>query len=297
MDTPKKRTKYPGRKHLPKGLMVLYEDDDLLVVDKPAGMLTIGTDREKVRTVYYALTDYVRKGNPKSRARVFIVHRLDRETSGVVVFAKNERVKRALQDHWEQVRKEYLAAVEGVPKKARGSMTGYLLENQSFRVYPTSDSVRGKFARTDYEVVAQTPAHAILAVTIETGRKHQIRVHLAEMGHPVVGDRKYGSEKQDKRRLALHSLRVTLTHPTTRERLTFSAPVPELFARLVPGWGGPEEPGPRGDKPPRQKSSEEGVEVAHHGRRRTRKNTHRRRAGSDSRRGSGDAPGEVERGR
>ena len=161
-----KRKKHGARKHLPKGLMVVHEDDDLIVVDKPAGMLTMGTAREKVKTVYYALTNYVRKGNPKSRNRIFIIHRLDRETSGLLVFAKNEQTKHELQNRWEHVRKEYVAVVDGVPRKAKDSITGLLAENEAHRVYSTTDEERGKFARTDYAIVAQTKDRALLKVTL-----------------------------------------------------------------------------------------------------------------------------------
>ena len=213
--------------------MILYEDRDILVVDKPAGLLTMGTDSDKTRTAYFFLTDYVRKGYSKSRNRIFIVHRLDRETSGVVIFAKNIEAKVRLQDQWKDTEKKYLAVVHGQCARMSGTITTYLAENKAHIVYSTSDRTRGKLSTTGYKVLKQTKDAALLELDLWTGRKHQIRVHLAGIGHAVIGDRKYGKEDRDHTRLALHARSISFKHPFSRQQLTFEAQVPVYFNRLV----------------------------------------------------------------
>jgi RluA family pseudouridine synthase len=218
---------------LPRGLSILHEDDDILVADKPAGLLTIATERDRERTAYFILTDYVRGGSSRSPKRLFIVHRLDRETSGVLLFAKSEEAKRRLQDRWDETEKTYLAVVHGRLRKASGTITTYLAENKAHAVYSTADAALGKLSHTAYRVVKETRDFSLLELDLLTGRKHQIRVHLAGIGHPVAGDRKYGRGSSSFPRLALHARSITFTHPATGERLTFHAAVPTSFARLV----------------------------------------------------------------
>ena len=182
----------PKNKLLPGGLAILHEDRDIILVDKPPGLLTISTDREKSRTAYFILTDYVRKGVAKSRNRIFVVHRLDRETSGILLFAKNEAAKFRLQSQWQDTKKKYLAIVHGRCEKRAETITTYLAENQAYGVYTTNDARKGKLAHTAYKVLKQTKDLSLLEVDLLTGRKHQIRVHLAAIGHPVVGDPRYG---------------------------------------------------------------------------------------------------------
>ena len=138
------RPSRPKTKPLPQGLVIIHEDRDIIVVDKPAGLLTMGTDKEKSRTAYFILTDYVRKGFARSRNRIFIVHRLDRDTSGILVFAKNEEAKLRLQGQWEETRKKYLAVVHGKFENSSGTISTYLLENKAHNVYSTSDATKGK---------------------------------------------------------------------------------------------------------------------------------------------------------
>jgi RluA family pseudouridine synthase len=218
---------------LPRGLSILYEDDHILVVDKPAGLLTIATERDRSHTAYFILTDYVRRGNPRSPKRLFIVHRLDKDTSGVLLFAKNEESKRCLQGRWDETAKTYLAVVHGRLAKPSGTITTYLTENRAHAVYSTADTALGKLSHTAYKVIKETRDFSLLEIDLLTGRKHQIRVHLAGIGHPVVGDRKYGMGKEAFLRLALHARSISFPHPTTGERLTFHAAVPSSFARLV----------------------------------------------------------------
>lgn len=222
-------------RHKPWGVDILYEDRDIIVVNKRAGTLTIGTDRggEDERTAYSSLTDYVRKGDPRSRNRVFIVHRLDRETTGVLVFARTEEAKRDIQDHWDETEKIYLAIVEGRPDENEGMIESYLTETTALKVYSTRDPRKGKLARTEFRVLRRAPRVSLLQVRILTGRKHQIRAHFAEQGWPIQGDKKYGRQDGTAKHLGLHALRLTFHHPHTRERLTFEAPPPSWFNDLV----------------------------------------------------------------
>jgi len=220
-------------KRLPRGLAILYEDRDILVVDKPAGLLTVATNTEKSRTAHFILTDYVRRGSPRSRYRILVVHRLDRETSGVLVFAKSEDVKYFLQARWPDTEKKYLAVVHGTPAEPVGTISTYLAENSAHVVYSTDNAAKGKLSHTAYKVLRQAGRFSLLEVTLLTGRKHQIRVHLADQGHPVVGDRLYGRQSDDYQRMALHARSISFTHPSTGERLTFEAEIPPHFDRLV----------------------------------------------------------------
>ncbi len=223
----------PSGKFLPGGLAILHEDRDIIVVDKPAGLLTISTEREKSRTAHFILNDYVRKGVAKSRNRVFIVHRLDRETSGVLIFAKSEEVKFKLQSQWPDTKKTYLAVVHGRCEKRDGTVTSYLAENQAYSVYETKDTRKGKLAHTAYKVLKETRDFSLLEINLLTGRKHQIRVHLAGIGHPVVGDPRYGKERKPHARLALHAKSISFVHPFSGEPLTFDTKVPPFFTTLL----------------------------------------------------------------
>jgi RluA family pseudouridine synthase len=227
--------KHPGtnKKHLPKGLEIVYEDDSIIVIDKPPGMLTMSTEKEKEKTAYFALTDYVRKGYAKSSKRVFIVHRLDRETSGLVVFAKTEAAKFYLQDHWDETNKKYLAIVHGKLKSQSGTITSYLAENKAYVVYSTDDREKGRLSHTAYKMLMEVKDLTLLEVELLTGRKHQIRVHLADHGHPIVGDRKYGKRDDEHKRIALHSLSLSFKHPVSGKECIFETRVPEYFRRLM----------------------------------------------------------------
>ena len=227
------KKKQSRHRPLPHGLEILYEDSDLLVVNKPAGLLTVKTAAEKIRTVHYILTDYVRKGNPKSRNRVFTVHRLDQWTSGVLIFAKSEEVKDSLQARWKETKKTYLAAVHGQLTAKEGVIASYLAENARHVVYSTPDATKGKAARTAYKVLKEKGPFSLLEIHLLTGRKNQIRVHMADQGHPVVGDRKYGDNKDGFSRLALHSRSICFPHPVRDELITVEAKVPSCFRKLV----------------------------------------------------------------
>jgi RluA family pseudouridine synthase len=202
------------------------------VVDKIQGLLTISTDREKEKTAHFLLNEYVKKGNHRSRNRVFIVHRLDRETSGVLIFAKSEETKSYLQDYWQEFSKKYVAVVHGKLQDREGVISSYLAENNAFRVYSTKNPDKGKFSETEYRVLKESDKFSLLEVNLLTGRKHQIRVHLAEEGHPVVGDKVYGPADKEAKRLALHASSLTIIHPYTQKEMSFETEIPSYFKSL-----------------------------------------------------------------
>jgi len=227
------KDKKPGKLRKSGGMTILHEDRDLLVVVKPSGLLTVGTARNKERTAHYLLNDYVRKGDPKSRNRVFVVHRLDQDTSGVLLFAKSEPAKRFLQEHWNETDKHYLAIVHGRLTTPEGTISTYLTENTAHNVYSTGDAAKGKLSHTEYRVLQETRESSLVEIHLLTGRKHQIRVHFAEQGHPVLGDRKYGNIARAAKRLALHARTISFLHPFNGRRLTFDTGMPEDFVRML----------------------------------------------------------------
>lgn len=212
---------------------VLYEDDELLAIDKPAGLLSVATDTQAHRTAYRMTADYVRARD--SRERVLVLHRLDRDTSGVLLFAKDPALKNALQERWNSLvkRREYCAVVEGTGLPDSGVCRSQLTQNRAYKVYSSPDG--GKEAVTRYTVLARHKGYSLLRVELDTGRKNQIRAHLSELGCPVAGDGKYGAATDPIRRLALHARQLVLTHPVTGKVLTFTAPLPGEFTRLFPG--------------------------------------------------------------
>ena len=225
--------KAPPQKYQPRGLSILYEDRDILLVDKISGLLTMANEKTRENTAYYLLNEYVRKGNQKSRNRVFIVHRLDRDTSGVLVFAKNENAKRYLQDKWQEFEKKYYAVINGVLLDKEGVITSYLTENSVHKMYSVDNPEKGKLARTGYKVLKETKQYSLLEIDLLTGRKNQIRVHFSEKGCPVAGDKKYGKKEKVIKRLALHAASLTILHPYTKEKMTFKTKVPAYFESLL----------------------------------------------------------------
>ena len=227
-----------ARSPLPPGLRVVHEDRDVIVVDKPAGLLTIATERERRRTAYAHLMAHTRARRPPGR--VFIVHRLDRLASGLLVFAASPAAKQALQAqfHAHAAERTYLALVEGRVTRDAGTVRNRLVDDEPGRVRETQDPARGRPAVTHWRVVHRAARHTLLEVRLETGRRNQIRVHLAGLGHPVAGDRSYGSETDPLGRLALHAHVLGFDHPRSGERLRFVSPAPAGFSRsraLHPG--------------------------------------------------------------
>lgn len=210
-------------------IRLVYEDDTVLVVEKPPRLLTVATEKVKERTLYWRLNEYLRA----RRQRIFIVHRLDREVSGLIVFAKTEEAKHKLQDGWETAEKRYVAVVEGVPHPSEGEWRSHLSQTKGLKVYSSERSGYAKLAVTRYRVLKNNRRAALLEISIPTGRKHQIRVHLSEAGHPVLGDHKYGAEGNPLRRVTLHAETLEFTHPVTGKRMKFKTGLPEGFLSLA----------------------------------------------------------------
>ena len=225
-------SKYRIAKRERKDLPILYEDDELVVIDKPSGLLSTATEREKGRTAYRLVSDYVTQTDPK--ARIFVVHRLDEDTSGVLVFAKNWEIREALQNNWQEIVKKrgYYAIVEGQMEEKEATFKDYLAENKLQLVYVTPDKRKGKLAVTSYKVIKEKPNYSLLDVDIASGRKNQIRVQLGHRGHYVIGDDKYGEPSDPLKRLGLHAYELVIIHPITGKRLDFKAPMPADFKKL-----------------------------------------------------------------
>ncbi len=218
---------------LSRGMRVHREDAALVVIEKPANLLSMASAGERERTAYFQLTDYVRQSGGGAGARVWIVHRLDRETSGLMVFAKTERAKVVLQANWTQVEKRYQAVVEGCLPAEMGVFESELDESQPARVRSGPRTDRTRHAVTRYRVVGRGQGRTLVELTLETGRRHQIRVQLADAGCPIVGDEKYGARTDPAGRLGLHACLLRFPHPLTREEWVVQSPLPEELRRLV----------------------------------------------------------------
>lgn len=222
-----------GRVQKPdSGLDIIYEDSDLIVINKPAGLLSIATEKEKELTAYHLLTDYVRSANPKNR--VFAVHRLDRDTSGVLMVAKNEEMKLALQDNWSELVsvRGYMAVVEGQLSEKSGRIQSWLKQTKTMMMYSSGKAGDGLEAITNYRVIKENTGYSLLDIQLETGRKNQIRVHMKDLGHPVAGDKKYGAKTNPLKRLGLHAYQLELRHPFSHEVMCFEAKTPKGFQAL-----------------------------------------------------------------
>ena len=215
------------------GIKIRFEDASLMVIDKPANLLSIASEAEQEKTAYFLLTNYLREGNPNARERIWIVHRLDRETSGLMVFAKTPETKATLQGNWEKNEKHYQAVVEGGLKADKGVFESWLDENSPFKVFSVPRSDLTRHAITRYKVLKRNKDRTLVELALETGRRHQIRVHLADAGHPIIGDTKYGAKTDPAKRLALHSCALRFQHPVTQKELRFESALPKELARLV----------------------------------------------------------------
>ncbi|MBO7297833.1 MAG: RluA family pseudouridine synthase [Clostridia bacterium] len=219
------------KKQPPQPIKIIYEDEDFIAIDKPAGLLSVESDKETECAFGYAF-EYLKQKDKK--ARPYILHRIDKETSGVLVFAKNPKIYSMLKMHWNELvtTREYVAVTEGVFEKKEDTIISYLKENKNNLVYSTQD-ITGQKAITHYTVRRETDEYSLVSVVIDTGRKNQIRVHLQSVGHPVVGDDKYGGNgKNPLKRLGLHAAKLVFIHPVSKELLTFTAPVPSVFFTL-----------------------------------------------------------------
>ena len=212
-------------------LDIVYEDKYLIVINKKSGLLTISTEYEKENTLYHQVLIYLKQKNKNNK--VFIVHRLDKDTSGLIIFAKDEKVKRLLQDNWDDVKRGYLGIVNGVIKDEEDILKSYLKETKIHLVYSTKDK-NGDLAITKYERLATNKQFSLLKITIFTGRKHQIRVQLNDIGYPLVGDKKYSNIKnRNVKRLCLHASYLEFIHPITKEVLKLNTKYPREFNDII----------------------------------------------------------------
>lgn len=216
-------------------LKLVYEDDDIIVVNKGYGLLSMGNDKVKEGTAYTILRDYLKWQDPRNR--LFIVHRLDRDTSGLMVFAKSIEAKENLQHNWNNMvlSRKYLAVVEGRPDPAEGIVKSYLAENSRYEVYSTDNPDEGQLAITRYRTLKSRNGYSLMEVELDTGRKNQIRVHMKDLGHPITGDRRYGAGSSPIHRMALHAQTLRFVHPITRKDMNFTTPTPISFSKIVGG--------------------------------------------------------------
>ncbi len=227
IDTNKK-----NKKELP--FEIIFEDDEIIVVNKPSGLLTIATIKEKEKTLYHYISEYLKSTD--KRAKVYIVHRLDKDTSGIVLFAKNEKMKNTLQKNWNDYVsvREYIAVVTGKLKAKKARLVNRLLETKTNLVYITNKK-EGKEAITNYEVIKENDKYSLLKINLETGRKNQIRVQLANIDCPIVGDNKYGEKDKNSKatRLCLHANRLKIYYPKIKKEIMFEVKTPKEFKKLI----------------------------------------------------------------
>ncbi|MHB1651555.1 MAG: RluA family pseudouridine synthase [Desulfitobacteriaceae bacterium] len=216
----------------PEGLKILFEDPYLVIIEKEAGLLSIATAKERELTAYSILSEHVKKRDPKNR--IFVLHRLDRETSGVMMFAKSQEVQQVLQNAWKEavLERNYVVVVEGLVTKEQGTITSWLKESKTLVMYSSHSPNDGQMAVTHYQVLQKNKNYSLLEVKLETGRKNQIRVHMQDLGHSIIGDKKYGAMKSPIRRLGLHARVLAFRHPVTGEEVRFETQIPQEFLRL-----------------------------------------------------------------
>ncbi len=218
------------REKVAKNIDIIYEDKDIVVINKPSGLLTVATEKEKNKTAYHLVMEYLKKKNKNNR--IFIIHRLDKDTSGIIMFAKNERAKHLYQDNWNDIVKKrcYYAVIDGKMENKEGTIKSYLKENGNM-VYSVKDR-SGKLAITEYKVLKERKNISLLDINLKTGRKNQIRVHMKENKTPILGDLKYGEKSKLINRLALHAYKLELINPVTKKLLIFEASMPNEIKTL-----------------------------------------------------------------
>ena len=224
----KQRITKKNRQDLP----IIFENEELIVINKPSGLLTIPSDNEKGRTAYRMVNDYIQQKDKHNR--IFVVHRLDEDTSGVLMFAKNPKIKDILQKNWNEIVLErgYYAVVEGTLRKQEDTLVNFLKENSLNLMYVSNDKVNGKKCVTKYKVIKSNKDYSLLDVDIDTGRKNQIRVQLGHIGHHVIGDDKYGEPADPIKRLGLHAYKLKFVHPITKKIYEFKTGMPKEFENL-----------------------------------------------------------------
>ena len=225
-------SKTPIHKKTRSNLPIIFENDEFIVINKPSGLLSIASDKEKGSTAYRMLTDYVQQKDKHNR--IYVVHRLDEDTSGVLMVAKNEKIRDLLQEKWNDLvsKRGYFAIVEGQMKEKRGTIKSYLKKNSQNMMYSSKKAGDGQLAITHYKVIKEIENYSLLDVNIDSGRKNQIRVHLGDLGHHVIGDDKYGNPSNPIKRLGLHAYELELEHPLTHKVMKFTAPMPKEFKTL-----------------------------------------------------------------
>ncbi len=212
------------------GVTILFADDDLLVVDKPVGLLTVASETERSRTVFALLLAHL---TDRRMGRPFVVHRLDRETSGLLLFARSAKIRDELQEGWQGVVKTYLGIVEGMPQPPEATVRSYLTEGKDLRMRTISAGAASKLAITHYKVIGSRGPHALVELGLETGRKHQLRVHMRRLDCPIIGDKLYGATTNPANRLGLHAWRLEFDHPTTGKKMSLKSPLPAVLERVV----------------------------------------------------------------
>lgn len=214
-------------------IKLVYEDNDIIVINKGSGILSVSTDNVKDGTAYSILRDYLKKKDP--RLMLFVVHRLDRDTSGLMMFAKNVEAKEAMQHNWNNMvlGRRYVAVVEGKVEQEEGVVKSYLAETSQFEVYSTQNPDEGQLAITRFKRLQCNNGYSLMELSLDIGRKNQIRVHMKDLGHPIVGDRKYGAKASPIRRLGLHARTLHFAHPVTKKEMLFETPIPSRFLSLL----------------------------------------------------------------
>lgn len=205
---------------------ILFDDPSVIVIEKPAGISTSSTDGSK--NVQEILTEFLKK-QTNGKVRSYVVHRLDKEVSGILLFAKTHDIMEAIKEKWEETEKHYYALVEGVPKKPDDTIQSWLIEDKSQKVHSTSERPNAKFSITNYKTIKPVNNYTLLDIKTDTGRKNQIRVHLSDIGCPIVGDRKYGASDDYIRRIRLHAYSLSFPHPVTGKTVTIQSPMPQGF--------------------------------------------------------------------
>lgn len=218
-----------NKKKANNNINIIYEDNDIIVIDKPSKILTISNKNEKVNTLYRMVSDYLKKEHKK----VFIIHRLDFDTSGIIMFAKSQRVQKLYQDNWNDLAKirEYTAIVDGITAN-KGHIESYLKQTKTLLVY-SSKNKDGLFAITDYEKIGGNSKYSMLKILISTGRRNQIRCHMADIGHPILGDYRYKCKINPIDRLCLHANRLEIINPITKELMVFNSNIPKEFNSII----------------------------------------------------------------
>lgn len=218
---------------LSRNMRIVFEDEHIIVIDKNAGLLSMASDNEKYLTAYSILSNYVKQEKPSNR--IFIVHRLDRDTSGLMMFARSEKIQSLLQRDWRRkiTERTYIALVEGRVTQSEGTVRSYIYESKALMMHSSDDPRKGDLAITHFRTLKATNDYSLLSVTLETGKKNQIRLHMQELGHSIVGDKKYGATGNPISRLGLHAATLAFIHPVTGREMRFESKVPAKFRRLL----------------------------------------------------------------